>query len=101
VAEARATVDGDQAAFIFAEQDAQRYTFLSRNGASTKQNAQSSTSSVWDERAARDRDDAAVGAAQAQLGVLSAQLTQARAKLAQQQAASHHAALNLSYTTMT
>jgi membrane fusion protein (multidrug efflux system) len=101
VAEARAAVDGDQAALMFAEQDAQRYALLSRNGASTEQNAQSATSSVQERRAARDRDNAAVGSAQAQLGVLSAQLTQARAALAQRQAALHQAALNLSYTTIT
>jgi membrane fusion protein (multidrug efflux system) len=101
VAEARAAVDGDQAALTFAEQDAQRYAFLSRSGAGTTQSAQSSTSSVAEKRAALDHDIAAVGAAQTQLGVLGAQLAQARATLAQQQAALRQAELNLSYTTIT
>jgi membrane fusion protein, multidrug efflux system len=101
VAEARAAVDADQAALIFAGQDEQRYAFLSHSGAGTEQSAQSATSNVSEKRAALAHDIAAVGAAQTQLGVLGAQLAQARAEVAQQQATVHQAKLNLSYTTIT
>jgi membrane fusion protein, multidrug efflux system len=101
VAEANAAVSGDRAALAFAEQDAQRYASLSRNGAGTEQSAQSSHSTVDEKRAALAHDIAAVGTVQTELGVLGAQLTQARASLAQRQAALHQAELNLSYTTIT
>jgi membrane fusion protein, multidrug efflux system len=101
VAEAHAAVDGDQAALTFAEQDSHRYAFLSRSGAGTEQSAQSATSGVAEKRAALDHDIAGVGAAQTQLGVLGAELAQARAALAQRQAALRQAELNLSYTTIT
>ncbi len=100
VDEARAAVNGDQAALIFAEQDAQRYATLSRSGAGTLQSAQLAGSSVREKSAALDRDVAAVGAARKQLGVLGAQLIQAQAALAQQQAQLRQAELNESYTTI-
>jgi membrane fusion protein (multidrug efflux system) len=101
IAEAHAAVDGDQASLAFAQQDSQRYAVLSESGAGTLQSAQSAGSNVGVKRAALDHDTAAAGAAQAQLGVLGAELAQARATLAQQQAAVHQAELNLSYTTIT
>lgn len=101
VAQAQATVAADQAAVTFASQDYRRYETLSRNGAGTVQSAQQATSVILQDQAALNRDTAAVAAARKQIGVLGAQLEQARAVSHQQQAASRQAELNLSYTTIT
>jgi membrane fusion protein (multidrug efflux system) len=101
VVQAHATVDADQAALTFAGQDYQRYTNLSKIGASTTQDAQRATSEIEERRAALARDNAAVGADEKQIDVLGAQLKEAQALLMQRQANLHQAALNLSYTTIT
>jgi membrane fusion protein, multidrug efflux system len=101
VVQARATVDADQAALTFANQDYQRYLSLSRTGAGTIQEAQKATSGIREQQAKLDRDTAAVGAARKQIDVLETQLEKARATLALQRAALHQAELNLSYTTIT
>jgi membrane fusion protein (multidrug efflux system) len=100
VTEARATVDSDQAALIFANQNDQRYMALSRNGAGSMQAAQKATSDIREAQAALDHDTAAVGAAQKQIDVLGTQLEQARATLALRQAALRQAELNVGYTTI-
>ena len=101
VAQAQATVEADQAALTFAAQDYQRYLSLSRSGAGTLQSAQQATSTIRQDQADLSRDMTAVAAARKQIGVLGAQLAQARAVLIQQQAREHQAELNLSYTTIT
>ena len=101
VVEAHATVDADQAALTFAGQDYQRYTSLSKIGASTTQDAQRATSEIQERRAALARDDAATGADEKQVDVLGAQLKEAQALLMQRQADLHQAELNVSYTTIT
>jgi len=98
---ARASVDADQANLTFAGQDYQRYMSLSHSGAGTVQEAQKATSEVQARRAMLQRDTAALGLAQKQIDVLEAQQTQARAMLAQKQAAFHQAELNESYATIT
>jgi membrane fusion protein (multidrug efflux system) len=101
VTEARATVELDQAALTFANQDYQRYASLSRSGAGTVQEAQKATSDIRQKQATLDHDTAAVGVAQKQIDVLATQLAKARAMLAQQQAALQQAELNVGYTTIT
>jgi membrane fusion protein (multidrug efflux system) len=101
VAQAHATVDADQAAVTFAGQDYQRYTNLSKIGASTIQDAQRSASEIQERRAALARDNAAAGADEKQIDVLGTQLKEAQALLMQRQANLHQADLNLSYTTIT
>jgi membrane fusion protein, multidrug efflux system len=101
VAQARATVDADQAALTFANQDYQRYISLSKTGAGTIQEAQKATSGIREHQAMLDRDTAAVSAAQKQIDVLGTQLEKARATLALQRAALHQAELNVSYATIT
>ncbi|MBV8704401.1 MAG: HlyD family secretion protein [Acetobacteraceae bacterium] len=101
IAEARATVEADRAALVFARQDYERYATLSKSGAGTVQAAQQSTSNVQQKQAALDHDTAAVAAAEKQVDVLATQLAQARATLAQRQAALRQAELNLGYTTIT
>jgi membrane fusion protein, multidrug efflux system len=97
---ARATVQADQAALTFAKQDYDRYASLSSTGAGTVQNAQKTDSNFHAAQATLDHDVAAVGAAQKQIDVLGTQLANARATLAQQQAALDQADLNVSYTTI-
>jgi membrane fusion protein (multidrug efflux system) len=101
VVEARATVDADQANLTFANQDYTRYLGLAKNGAGTLQAAQKATSDIHERQATLDHDTAAVAAAQKQIDVLRAQVTTARATLAQRQAALQQAELNESYTTIT
>jgi len=98
---AHASLDADQADLTFAGQDYQRYMSLSRSGAGTVQEAQRATSQVQARRDAVQRDTASLGLARKQIDVLKAQQTQARAMLAQKQAALHQAELNESYTTIT
>jgi membrane fusion protein (multidrug efflux system) len=100
VAEARATVEADQANLAFAKQDYDRYASLSTTGAGTVQNAQKTSSSLRAAQATLDHDIAAVGAAGKQIDVLGAQVTKARATLAQEQAAQRQAELNVGYTSI-
>ena len=101
IAQARATIDADRAALAFAHEDWARYATLAKSGAGTIQSAQKTSSDVTEKQAVLDRDTAAVGAAQKQSEVLATQLAQARATLAQRQAAQQQAELNLAYTTIT
>jgi membrane fusion protein (multidrug efflux system) len=101
ISEARATVRADQAALVFARQDSERYTTLSKGGVSTIQNAQQATATLQEKEAALDHDTAGVSAAEKQVDVLNTQLAEARATLAQKQAALQQTELNEGYTTIT
>ena len=98
---ARDNIAADQADLTFATQNFDRYQTLSRSGAGTVQEAQRATSLLRAKHAALDHDTADLGLAQKQIDVLKAQQIQARAMLAQKQAALHQADLNESYTTIT
>jgi len=65
------------------------------------QRAQQVQSDVVQKQAKLSSDKTGIASAEKQIGVLEAQLDQARASLAQQQAQAHQAELNLSYTTIT
>jgi membrane fusion protein, multidrug efflux system len=101
VTAARANIDADQADLTFATQDYDRYLTLAHSGAGSVQEAQKATSLVRAKRATLDHDTADLGLALKQVDVLQAQQTQARAMLAQKQAALHQAELNESYATIT
>ena len=101
VEQARQQVASDQAALIYSQQDFQRYTDLERTGYGTVQRAQQAQSDIVQKQAKLDSDKTGVASAEKQISVLQAQLEQARAALAQQQANEHQAELNLSYTTIT
>jgi membrane fusion protein (multidrug efflux system) len=101
VEQARQAVASDQAGLVYSEQDFQRYTDLQRTGYGTVQRAQQAQSDVVQKQAKLDSDKAGIASAEKQVAVLSAQLDQARAALAQQQASEHQAELNLGYTTIT
>ncbi len=98
---ARANIVADQADLTFAGQDYDRYMYLSRTGAGSIQEAQKATSAIRAQRANLQHDSAGLGLALKQVDVLKAQQTEARALLAQKQAALHQARLNESYTTIT
>jgi membrane fusion protein (multidrug efflux system) len=97
----RQQVASDQAALVFSQQDYQRYTELAKTGFGTVQRAQQAAADIREKEAALQHDDAVVAAARKQIGVYEAQLAQAKAALAQQQAMEHQAELNLGYTTIT
>ncbi len=101
VEQARQQVASDQAALIYSQQDFQRYTDLERTGYGTVQRAQQAQSDIVQKQAKLDSDKTGVASAEKQISVLQAQLEQAHAALAQQQANEHQAELNLSYTTIT
>src|SRR5260370_23293240 len=101
VEQARQLVASDQAALVYSQQDFQRYTELAKTGNGTVQRAQLSQADIREKQAALQHDATGVGVAKKQIGVFEAQLAQANATLAQQQAMEHQAELNLSYTTIT
>ena len=94
-------IASDQAALVFSQQDFQRYSDLEKTGYGTVQRAQQAAADIREKQAALQHDTAVVAAAEKQIGVFEAQLAQAKATLAQQQAMEHQAELNLSYTTIT
>ncbi|MFS8053215.1 HlyD family secretion protein [Rhizobium sp. BR 317] len=99
IAAARATVDVDKANETFAEQNDKRYASLSVNGYAPVQTAQQA-SQIAATRAAIDRDTASLAGTIKQVDLLKAQLAQARATLAHDQAVQSQAELNLSYTAI-
>jgi membrane fusion protein, multidrug efflux system len=97
----RQQVASDQAAFVYSQQDFQRYTKLAKDGWGTVQRAQQAQADIREKDATLQHNTAVVAAAEKQIGVFEAQLAQANATLAQQQAMEHQAELNLSYTVIT
>ncbi|MDR6902698.1 membrane fusion protein (multidrug efflux system) [Rhizobium miluonense] len=100
IAAARATLDVDKANETFAEQNNKRYTNLATNGYAPVQTAQQTASAIAAAQATIVRDTAALDAAIKQVDLLNAELTQAKATLAHDQAVEHQAELNLSYATI-
>jgi membrane fusion protein (multidrug efflux system) len=97
---ARATVTVDEANRTFAEQDNDRYSHLAASGSGSVQNAQQAAMRIGSARAAVARDTASLETATKQVDVLKADLAQAQATLAHDQALQEQAELNLSYTTI-
>jgi membrane fusion protein (multidrug efflux system) len=101
VEQGRHQVASDQAALVFSQQDFQRYTQLAKDGFGTVQRAQQAQADIREKDAVLQHDIAVVVAAERQIGIFKAQIAQATATLAQQQAMQHQAELNLSYTIIT
>jgi membrane fusion protein (multidrug efflux system) len=74
---------------------------LAKDGWGTVQRSQQAQADIREKDATLQHDVAVVSAAQRQIGVFKAQVSQAAATLAQQQAMEHQAELNLSYTIIT
>lgn len=98
---AKATIEVDKANQTFAEQDNDRYTNLARTGYGSVQNQQSAQARIDAARAATARDTAALAAAQKQVDLIKADLAQAQATVAHDEAVQRQAELNLSYTSIT
>jgi membrane fusion protein, multidrug efflux system len=97
----RQLVASDQAALVYSQQNYQRYTVLAKIGATSMKSEQGATADIREKEAALQHDTTGVAAAQQQIAVDEAQLTQAKAMLAQEQAVEKQAQLNFSYTTIT
>src|SRR5262245_27850944 len=101
IAQAKATIEATQATLVFAQDDAMRYRNLAKTGSGTIQRAQQTESLAAQNAAQLQRDEAALAAAQAKIGVLTTARQQAVAQSERNQAAVRQAELNLSYTTIT
>jgi membrane fusion protein, multidrug efflux system len=97
---ALATIEVDRANLTFAEQEDRRYSQLASTGYGSIQNAQQAASRLAATRASVARDTASLESAKRQLDVLKAELTQAQATLAHDQALLRQAELNFSYTSI-
>jgi membrane fusion protein (multidrug efflux system) len=97
---AQATVAVDQANQTFAEQDDKRYSALAATGFGTVQSAQQATARIAASHAGVARDIAALATAVQRTDMLKADLAQAQATLARDEASQRQAELNLSYTTV-
>src|SRR5258706_9299764 len=97
---ARATITVAQANQTFAEQDDMRYAHLATTGYGSVQNARQASSRIAAARASVARDTASLSTAVTQLDLLNAEIAQAQATLARNEAVQRQAELNLSYTTI-
>lgn len=100
IATARATIGLDEADAAFAEQDDKRYATLATSGFGSRQDAQRASARINAARAAVNRDTAALATALKQVDLLQAELAQAQASLAHDEAVRRQAELNLSYTAI-
>lgn len=98
---AKATIEVDKANQTFAEQDNDRYANLAKTGYGSVQNAQSAVAKIAAARAATERDSAALVTAQKQVDLIKADLAQAQATVAHDEAVQRQAELNLSYASIT
>jgi len=100
IAAARATVDVDNAAKLFAKQENKRYTDLAATGFGSVQNAQQAQARDAGADATIARDNANLISAQKQVELLKAEIVQAKATAARAAAIQQQAELNLGYTTI-
>jgi membrane fusion protein (multidrug efflux system) len=98
IAQARDTVNLDQAKLTYAQQENDRYTTLANHAAGSVELAQQAVSRLAAARATLEHDTAAVQAAEKQVAVLQAELDKANATLQHNQAVEQQAELNLGYT---
>ena len=100
IAAAKATIDVDNAAKMFAQQENKRYTDLAATGYGSVQNAQQAQARNAGAEAAIQRDTANLASALKQVDLLKAEIAQANAAAARAAALQHQAELNLGYTTI-
>jgi membrane fusion protein (multidrug efflux system) len=100
IGQAKATIDASQASLDYAQSDAARSQRLITNGAGTQSRAEQSASLSQQAKAAVERDQAALVAAEKRVPVLQTQRDQAVAQRDRAVAASQQAELNLSYTNI-
>jgi membrane fusion protein, multidrug efflux system len=100
IAAARATIDVDNAAKLFAKQENKRYTDLAATGFGSVQNAQQAQARDAGADAAIQRDIANLTSALKQVDLLKAEILQAKAAAVRADALQRQAELNLGYTTI-
>ncbi|MCK1477367.1 HlyD family secretion protein [Bradyrhizobium sp. 197] len=100
IAAARATIDVDNAAKLFAKQENKRYTDLAATGFGSVQNAQQAQARDAAADAAIQRDIANLTSALKQVDLLKAEILQAKAAAVRADALQRQAELNLGYTTI-
>ena len=100
IAAARATIDVDNAAKVFAQQENKRYTDLAKTGYGSVQNAQQAQARDAGADATIQRDTANLASALKQVELLKAEILQAKAAAARAAALQRQAELNLGYTTI-
>jgi membrane fusion protein (multidrug efflux system) len=101
VASARATLGGDRGQLAFARQQVARYGPLAKGGYGSIEHLQQVQAEQDTRQSALDKDTADLAAAEAQVAVLKARLSQVEAEVARRQALLDQARLNLSYTRIT
>ena len=100
IGQSRAAVVADAAQLKLAEADRQRFTNLARDGSGTVQ-AKQQAEAQWEiQRAAHERDSAALRSAEQQVAILRAELEKAEATSLAAQAQQDAAELNLSYASI-
>lgn len=97
---ARAAIGVNEANLTFSGQDDKRYASLAASGYGSVQNAQQAASRFAAANAAVARDKASLETAIRQVGVMKAELAEAQATLAHDEAVQSQAELNLTYTTI-
>lgn len=90
-----------EARLVYAQQQAERYSTLTKEGWSSHQTGELALSELYQQQAAVSNAQANVTVAHRQLDALEAQRNSALANLREVQAKHDQAALNLSYTTVT
>ncbi|WP_428032105.1 HlyD family secretion protein [Ancylobacter sp.] len=101
IAQAQAQIDADKAAVTFAQQNNERFAKLATDGFGPVETAQQAASQILQTQAQLARDTAALDAARKQVATFTAQLAEARASLAHNEAVRETARLNLGYTQLT
>lgn len=101
VAASKAQLAQNQSKLIYAQQQAERYGTLTKEGWSSQQTGELAQAELYQQRAAVSSSQASLTVAQRQFEALKAQRASAVARLQQVEAQRDQAKLNLSYTTVT
>jgi membrane fusion protein (multidrug efflux system) len=100
VAASKATLAQNQSKLVYAQQQAERYGTLSKEGWSSQQTGELAEAELYQQRAAVGSSQAGLTVAERQFEALKAQRATAVARLQQAEAQRDQAKLNLSYTTV-
>jgi membrane fusion protein (multidrug efflux system) len=101
VAASKAQLAQNQSKLVYAQQQAERYGTLTKEGWSSQQTGELAQAELYQQRAAVSSSQASLTVAQRQFEALKAQRASAVARLQQAEAQRDQAKLNLSYTTVT
>jgi membrane fusion protein (multidrug efflux system) len=100
VAASKAQLEQNQSKLVYAQQQAERYGTLTKEGWSSQQTGELAEAELYQQRAAVSSSQASLKVAQRQFEALTAQRATAVARLQQAEAERDQAKLNLSYTTV-